>query len=277
MRTRSQGPAINEDRTNHDPPLSPLAVRNGEVAKPRRGDGKNLVVDVEEASTRTSYEAPNFGRDNTIEARRPVALPEKLIPVETEEEEEDEDEDEDGQDHSPLEPQVGRKRMDTGNTIMRSASRQRRKRSRSPWSCSFLTLVVSALAAIAAFAIVRSFMTRQLDPNGCDMSYTSNAWAKFHDFDTEHTRFASKYSLYLHRVDGIDSDSVVRLRPRVRYIEANIIYRSKEFPYSSSLAMLGVTSRPDHTPPRLRSTFTRTCKMIPTPWLAVSVASTGSL
>lgn len=35
------------------------------------------------------------------------------------------------------------------------------------------------------------------------------AFAKFSDFDTEHTRFASKYSLYLYREGGIDEDTMV--------------------------------------------------------------------
>ena len=33
------------------------------------------------------------------------------------------------------------------------------------------------------------------------------AYAKFSDFDTEHTRFASKYSLYLYREGGVDEDT----------------------------------------------------------------------
>ncbi len=41
------------------------------------------------------------------------------------------------------------------------------------------------------------------------MSMMRPAFAKFSDFDTEHTRFASKYSLYLYREGGIDEDTMV--------------------------------------------------------------------
>ncbi|KAI9785041.1 MAG: GPI inositol deacylase [Candelina submexicana] len=50
---------------------------------------------------------------------------------------------------------------------------------------------------------IHSFITRQLDPKGCIMSYMDPLYAKFVDFDTEHTRFASKYSLYLYREKGV--------------------------------------------------------------------------
>lgn len=46
------------------------------------------------------------------------------------------------------------------------------------------------------------------------MSYMRPAFAKFPDFDTEHTRFASKYSLYLYREGGIDEDTRVRPLPQ---------------------------------------------------------------
>ena len=38
------------------------------------------------------------------------------------------------------------------------------------------------------------------------MSYMRPSYAKLSDFDTEHTRLASKYSLYLYREQGIDHD-----------------------------------------------------------------------
>lgn len=88
-------------------------------------------------------------------------------------------------------------------------SRRRRAQLRSPWSCSLLTLTTSALSIILLVTIVQSFLTRQLDPKGCHMSYMRAAFARFSDFDTEHTRFASKYSLYLYREGGIDEDTRV--------------------------------------------------------------------
>lgn len=88
-------------------------------------------------------------------------------------------------------------------------SYRRRAQLRSPWSCSLLTLTTSALSIILLVIIVQSFLTRQLDPKGCRMSYMRAAFAKFSDFDTEHTRLASKYSLYLYREGGVDEDTRV--------------------------------------------------------------------
>lgn len=92
---------------------------------------------------------------------------------------------------------------------MSDYNRKHRARLRSPWACSPVTLSCSAMALLLLFVIVQSFLSRQLDPKGCAMSYMRAAFAKFTDFDTEHTRFASKYSLYLYREGGIDEDTRV--------------------------------------------------------------------
>lgn len=41
------------------------------------------------------------------------------------------------------------------------------------------------------------------------MSYMSPRYIHLSDFDTEHTRFASKYSLYLYREGGVNEDPMV--------------------------------------------------------------------
>ena len=41
------------------------------------------------------------------------------------------------------------------------------------------------------------------------MSYMRPSFAKLSDFDTEHTRFASKYSVYLYREGMVDEDTKV--------------------------------------------------------------------
>ena len=84
-----------------------------------------------------------------------------------------------------------------------------RSRARSPWACSLLTMTVTALSALVLLFIVHAFLTRQLDPKGCDMCWSSPIYIKFSDFDTEHTRFASKYNLYLYREVGFDKDPKV--------------------------------------------------------------------
>lgn len=88
----------------------------------------------------------------------------------------------------------------------------RRPRSKSPWSLTFLVFLVSLLGIALLATILNSLVTRQLDPKGCRMSYMRPSYAKLSEFDTEHTRFASKYSLYLYREQGIDDDTKVRTR-----------------------------------------------------------------
>ena len=52
------------------------------------------------------------------------------------------------------------------------------------------------------------------------MSYMRAMFAPFSDFDTEHTRFASKYSLYLYREGGVDEDTRVKGVP-ILFIPGN--------------------------------------------------------
>jgi glycosylphosphatidylinositol deacylase len=90
-----------------------------------------------------------------------------------------------------------------------SRQNARRSRLRSPWSCSLLTLVTTLLAMLTLAFIIHSFVSRQLDTKGCRMSYMRPSFAKLSDFDTEHTRFASKYSVYLYREGMVDEDTKV--------------------------------------------------------------------
>jgi hypothetical protein len=90
-----------------------------------------------------------------------------------------------------------------------SRQNARRSRLRSPWSCSLLTLVTTLLAILCLASIIHSFVTRQLDTKGCRMSYMRPSFAKLAGFDTEHTRFASKYSVYLYREGMVDEDTKV--------------------------------------------------------------------
>ena len=87
----------------------------------------------------------------------------------------------------------------------------RHLRVKSPWSCSLLTVSSTTLAIALLFFIIHSFATRQLDPKGCQMYYSRPIYTHFADFDTEHTRFASKYSLYLYREGGFDENPKARL------------------------------------------------------------------
>lgn len=95
-----------------------------------------------------------------------------------------------------------------GDKMLETRAR-RRLRMRSPWSCSLLTLTATLSAFSFLVFIFHSFATRQLDSKGCEMYYTRSMFFNFADFDTEHTRFASKYSLHLYREVGFDEDAKV--------------------------------------------------------------------
>ena len=96
----------------------------------------------------------------------------------------------------------------------------RLSRARGPWSCSLLTLIITAFAAITVFAITQAFLSRQLDPKGCDIPWTRPTYIEFKDFDTEHTRFATKYHLYMLRDGSYDEDTRVKGVP-VLFIPGN--------------------------------------------------------
>ena len=103
---------------------------------------------------------------------------------------------------------------------MTESSSWRLSRARGPWSCSLLTLAVTAVAGIIIFAITQAFLSRQLDPKGCDIPWTRPTYIEFKDFDTEHTRFATKYHLYLLRDGSYDEDPKVKGVP-VLFIPGN--------------------------------------------------------
>jgi hypothetical protein len=86
----------------------------------------------------------------------------------------------------------------------------RRTRLRNPWAISWLTLGTLGAAVVMLLMLVQSFTTRQLDPKGGSMSFMASSFVRFNDFDTEHTRFATKYSLHMYRELGVDEDPRVR-------------------------------------------------------------------
>nr|Q2USI0.2 RecName: Full=GPI inositol-deacylase [Aspergillus oryzae RIB40] len=82
--------------------------------------------------------------------------------------------------------------------------RYRPSRLRSPWPCSILTAFTTLVASIFLFFILRSFALRQTGGDGCGVPVMSPTFIRMVGFDTEHTRFASKYNLYLYREGGVD-------------------------------------------------------------------------
>ena len=96
--------------------------------------------------------------------------------------------------------------------------------SQSIWTWRALTLVTTALALLSLAAIVHSALYLQVDPQGCVMSMMSPTYLKLSGFDTEHSRFATKYSLYLYREEGVDeytSDNIGLRGAPVLFIPGN--------------------------------------------------------
>lgn len=77
-------------------------------------------------------------------------------------------------------------------------------RLRSAWLCSLPMLTVTLLSAFVLWSTIASFRSRQCDTIGCNVPRMSPVYIREKDFDTEHTRFASKYSLYLYREHNVD-------------------------------------------------------------------------
>ncbi|KAM5485655.1 GPI inositol deacylase [Microsporum canis] len=87
------------------------------------------------------------------------------------------------------------------------SQRLRRPRSRTAWGCPVSTIIVTILGLLLVFGIVQSYLTLQIDPQGCKTPSMLPTYIKLGGFDTEHTRFASKYNLYLYRERGVDDYS----------------------------------------------------------------------
>ncbi len=68
--------------------------------------------------------------------------------------------------------------------------------------------------------MIQAFVSRQLDPKGCDIPWTRPTYIEFKDFDTEHTRFATKYHLYMLRDGSYDEDATVKGAP-ILFIPGN--------------------------------------------------------
>jgi glycosylphosphatidylinositol deacylase len=110
--------------------------------------------------------------------------------------------------HQKADSTLGALGKDTApHTMLADYNKKWRQQLRSPWSCSPCTLLTTLAAFVAMFLMAQSFLTRQLDVKGCGMSYMRPSYSRYSDFDTEHTRFASKYSLYLYREGSLDEDT----------------------------------------------------------------------
>lgn len=160
---------------------------------PRSSDSRRTSFDLRSHSARSrrsgnfsSWKPATAQNGVAMEKQPPLALPVEpsAVPVMAPKS----DEDSEGVDKSP------------------DSKGARRLRSRSPWALGLLTLLVSIVGLGFLLAILNSSATRCLDVKGCIMSYMRPAYVKLNDFDTEHTRFGSKYSLYFYRELEVDEE-----------------------------------------------------------------------
>jgi hypothetical protein len=73
-----------------------------------------------------------------------------------------------------------------------------------PRGCLLVSFILACLSVAFLGLVAHSFLNLQRDPKGCKMSFMYPSYAKLTGFDTEHTRFATKYSLYLYREQNKD-------------------------------------------------------------------------
>ncbi|KAJ1333601.1 GPI inositol-deacylase [Microdochium nivale] len=90
----------------------------------------------------------------------------------------------------------------------------------SVWAMSLLTFLVMSLGVVLLYSVLNAAFALHCDTKGCRMSYMWPSFHKFDGFDTEHTRLAGKYSLYLYREQHIDHDHRVSGIP-VLFIPGN--------------------------------------------------------
>ncbi|KAG6035666.1 GPI inositol deacylase [Claviceps citrina] len=106
--------------------------------------------------------------------------------------------------------------MAIGKTDLPPAVTKRRHSS----SPSILVLFTSGVGVLLLALILKSLLGDPIEAKGCRMSYMRPSYVHFSDFDTEHTRFATKYALYLYREQGIDDEHKLRGTP-VLFIPGN--------------------------------------------------------
>ncbi|CAG8467242.1 435_t:CDS:2 [Ambispora leptoticha] len=71
-------------------------------------------------------------------------------------------------------------------------------------SCSISIFIIFIVTIVLLGATLDSFLNHQKDSKGCLVSYMRPSFIKQNGFDSEQTRFAGKYGLYLYRELGLD-------------------------------------------------------------------------
>lgn len=85
-------------------------------------------------------------------------------------------------------------------------------------SQSLLCILSSILFSVfALLVILDSFIHHQRDVNGCKESYMRPSYIRQTGFDSEMTRFAGKYALYLYREKDVDVSDQVNFSARANF------------------------------------------------------------
>src|SRR6266540_2867335 len=75
-------------------------------------------------------------------------------------------------------------------------------------SFSYPIIIICVVTIIFGGMIIHSFFYHQRDPKGCNVPSMNPLYIKQYNFDSEQTRFAGKYGLYLYRDTKHDNDQV---------------------------------------------------------------------
>lgn len=83
----------------------------------------------------------------------------------------------------------------------------------------FLILFMILFSIGSIYIMLDSFQHHQRDVSGCEESYMRPQYIKQNGFDSEMTRFAGKYGLYLYREKGVDfSDQVINIQKKKKSV-----------------------------------------------------------
>jgi hypothetical protein len=108
-----------------------------------------------------------------------------------------------------------------------TSQRIRHHRLRSPWSISILVLSTALAGVFFLLYITHSFVNRPVGADGCQVPMMSPTYLRMVGFDAEHTRFASKYNLYLYREEGVDHYSQENIGVRSLFYQYHNLESSK--------------------------------------------------
>lgn len=187
------------------------------MASPKTtGDGPRATLEPDKTDTPDSSQEPTKRSTSRPSSARRTRRPSSLEWNHT-----------NGTNGSGLDKKVPSGALPTSPSLPAASAAARKKLTSSPakhrhgsWSISKIAFLAATIGLVLLAGIVKSLVSRQLEPKGCRMSYMRPSYIHYREFDTEHTRFATKYSLYLYREQGLDDEHRLRGIP-VLFIPGN--------------------------------------------------------